>query len=206
MRGATAGLKGGALMSTRDEQYRAYVEARRGELLRTAVLLTAGDQWAAEDLVQTALTRLYVAWSRVRADSLDAYVRRCLLNALIDHRRLAATRHEQTRSELPETAVSDSQRIDMQSAVFAALGGLPPRMRAAVVMRHVVDLSVEETAEALGCRRGTVKSQTARGLDQLRTALRAEGVDVDPVPARSVSRRGRPSLGVRSGNDVPSNS
>jgi RNA polymerase sigma-70 factor (sigma-E family) len=206
MRGVTAGLKGGALMSTRDEQYRAFVEARRGELLRTAVLLTAGDQWAAEDLVQTALTRLYVAWSRVRADSLDAYVRRCLLNSLIDHRRLAATRHEQTRSELPETAVSDLQAIDMRSAVFGALGGLPPRMRAAVVMRHVLDLSVEETAEALGCRRGTVKSQTARGLDRLRAALQAEGVAVDPAPAPSALRRRRPSLGVRSGNDVPSNS
>jgi RNA polymerase sigma-70 factor (sigma-E family) len=193
-------------MSTSDEQYRAYVEARRGELLRMAILLTAGDQWAAEDLVQTALTRLYVAWSRVRADSLDAYVRRSLLNALIDHRRLAATRREQTRADLPETAMHDSQGIDMRSAVFGALGGLPPRMRAAVVMRHLLDLSVEETAEALGCRRGTVKSQTARGLDRLRVALQAEGIVVDPAPSPSVSRRGRPSLGVGRGNDVPSNS
>jgi RNA polymerase sigma-70 factor (sigma-E family) len=189
-----------------DEQYRAYVEARRGELLRTAVLLAAGDRWMAEDLVQTALTRLYVVWTRVRADSVDAYARRCLLNALIDHRRLAATHREHTRAELPETAVSDPSRIDVQSAVFGALGRLPPRMRAAVVMRHLLDLSVEETAAALRCRRGTVKSQTARGLDQLRAALQAEGIAVDSdEPSLPVASQRRPSLGVRPANDVPTN-
>jgi RNA polymerase sigma-70 factor (sigma-E family) len=193
-------------MRATDEQYRAYVEARRGDLVRTAIFLAAGDQWAAEDLVQTALTRLYVAWPRVRAESVDAYARRCLLNALIDHRRLAVTHREQTRAELPEVAVSDSQGIDMRSAVFGALGRLPPRMRAAVVMRHLLDLSVEETAEALRCRRGTVKSQTARGLDQLRVALQAEGIAVDNDPSPPVSRPHRSSLGVRTGNDVPSNS
>jgi RNA polymerase sigma-70 factor (sigma-E family) len=191
---------------TTDEQYRAYVSARRGDLLRTAVFLAAGDQWAAEDLVQTALTRLYVAWPRVRAESVDAYARRCLLNALIDHRRLAATHREQTRADLPETAVSDSQGIDMQSAVFGALGRLPPRMRAAVVMRHLLDLSVEETAEALRCRRGTVKSQTARGLDQLRVALQAEGITVKSSLSPPALRPHRSSLGVRPGNDIPSNS
>src|SRR6185312_15063164 len=98
---------------------------RLGDLLRTAVLLTAGDRWAAEDLVQTALTRLYVAWARVRPDAVDAYARRCLLNALIDHRRLAGTRREQTRGELPETPVDDRRPIDLRSAVFGALAQLP---------------------------------------------------------------------------------
>ena len=173
----------------RDDEFRAWVEARRGDLLRTAVLLTAGDRWAAEDLVQTALTRLYVAWPRVRPDAVDAYARRCLLNVLIDHRRLAGTRREQTRSELPETPVDDRRPIDLRSAVFGALAQLPPRMRAAVVMRHLLDFSVEETAEALRCRQGTVKSQTARALDQLRAALEADGIVVDPgvTPMASAS-------------------
>jgi RNA polymerase sigma-70 factor (sigma-E family) len=167
-------------MATDDEQFRAWVEDHRGDLLRTAILLAAGDRWAAEDLVQTTLMRLYVAWPRVRADTVEAYARRSLLNALIDHRRLDATRRELSRVELPETAVSDPSPIDTRSAVFDALAQLPVRMRAAVVMRHLLDLSVEETAEALRCRQGTVKSQTARGLDQLRTALEANGIALDP--------------------------
>jgi len=155
----------------RDEQFRAFVERRRGDLVRTAILLTAGDRWAAEDLVQTALVSLYVAWPRVRPDAAEAYARRCLLNALIDHRRSAFARRERARAELPEPAGIDPDALDLQSTVFRALGRLPPRMRAAVVLRHLLDLSVEETAAALRCSTGTVKSQTARGLDQLRAVL-----------------------------------
>ncbi len=66
--------------------------------------------------------------------------------------------------------------------MFRALADLPTRMRAAVVMRHLLGLTVEETADALDCRVGTVKSQTARGLDQLRAALGSRGVTVDPLP------------------------
>jgi len=170
----------------RDEPFRSYVEARRGHLVRTAVLLAAGDRWAAEDLVQTALVSLYLAWPRVRPDAIEAYARRCLINALIDHRRSAFARRERVHAELPEHAGpdpheldgADAAPIDMRSAVFRALGRLPPRMRAAVVLRHLLDLSVEDTATALRCSPGTVKSQTARGLDQLRTAL-----SDDQIPA-----------------------
>lgn len=179
-----------------EEAYRAYVEAHRGELLRTAIFLAAGDRWAAEDLVQTALTRLYVAWSRVRAETVDAYVRRCLLNALIDHRRLASGRRERPSASVPETSTADPERIDTESAVFRALAELPPRMRAAVVMRHLLDLTVEETADALGCRRGTVKSQTARGLDQLRVALQVDGVTVDPGTSPPLGPVTRAAVGV----------
>jgi RNA polymerase sigma-70 factor (sigma-E family) len=170
-------------MTATDDEFRAYVETRRGGLMRTAVMLAAGDRWAAEDLVQTALTRLYVAWPRVQPGSVDAYARRCLTNALIDHRRLASTRREDPRQEVPEVPGSDPPSIELRSVVFAALRRLSPRMRAAVVMRHLLGLTVEETAAALDCRTGTVKSQTARGLDQLRTALLSDGVAVDPVRA-----------------------
>jgi RNA polymerase sigma-70 factor (sigma-E family) len=194
-------------MATDDEQFRAWVEDHRGDLLRTAIFLAAGDRWAAEDLVQTTLMRLYVAWSRVRADTVEAYARRCLLNALIDHRRLDATRRELPRVELPETAVSDPSPIDTRSAVFDALAQLPVRMRAAVVMRHLLDLSVEETAEALRCRQGTVKSQTARGLDQLRAALEANGIALDPGsgPVTDVSGALRPAQ-PSAHTHLPSNS
>ncbi|HTU28741.1 MAG TPA: SigE family RNA polymerase sigma factor [Solirubrobacteraceae bacterium] len=179
----------GAKRETRDEAFRAFVESRRGDLMRTAIFLAAGDRWAAEDLVQTALVSLYVAWPRVRPDAVDAYARRCLLNALIDHRRSAFARRERAHAELPELDGLDTDGIDMQSSVFRALGRLPPRMRAAVVLRHLLDLSVDETAAALRCSSGTVKSQTARGLDQLRAALANDQLlgdpgRVSPTPAR----------------------
>jgi RNA polymerase sigma-70 factor (sigma-E family) len=161
---------------TRDEQFRQYVHSKRGKLLRTATFLASGDGHAAEDLVQTALMRLYVAWPRVRPDTVDAYARRSMLNALIDNRRRPFARHEDSHAELPEVAVHDQLpseplSIDAETAVFAALADLPPRMRAAVVLRHLCELSVTETADALNCSEGTVKSQTARGLAHLRERL-----------------------------------
>lgn len=156
----------------RDEEFRRYVSTSRGRLLRTATFLTSGDRHAAEDLVQTALMRLYVAWPRVRDETVDAYARKAMLNALIDNRRRPAVRFEHSRSQLPEVAVNDQPPFSAtESAVFAALAELPPRMRAAVVLRHLLELSVSETADALNCSEGTVKSQTARGLTQLREAL-----------------------------------
>jgi RNA polymerase sigma-70 factor (sigma-E family) len=155
----------------RDEQFRTYVIASRGQLLRTATFLSAGDRHAAEDLVQTALMRLYVAWPRVRSETIDAYARKSLLNALIDNRRRPFARFERTHAEVPEVAVEDPPPTDTESAVFAALAALPPRMRAAVVLRHLCQLSVGETADTLNCSEGTVKSQTARALTQLRNAL-----------------------------------
>jgi len=172
----------------RDEQFRGYVVSSRGKLLRTATFLTSGDAHAAEDLVQTALMRLYVAWPRVRAETVDAYARKSLLNALIDNRRRPFARHEHSHAELPEVAIADSGfgdgPTDTETAVFAALAALPPRMRAAVVLRHLCDPSVSETADALNCSEGTVKSQTARGLDHLRTTLsrRLAAADLPVTP------------------------
>lgn len=192
-------------MTERDERYRQYVEEHRGHLVRTAVFLAAGDRWAAEDLVQTALTRLYVAWARVKPEAIDAYARRCLLNAYIDHRRLSATTREQSSPEVPESTATVLESLDLQSAVFQALGALPVRMRAAVVMRHLLDLSVEETAAALGCRRGTVKSQTARGLDQLRVALLAQGLDVEDEPQAMATHSPRRMLSMRPVDEIQTN-
>jgi RNA polymerase sigma-70 factor (sigma-E family) len=180
-------------LATRDEAFRAYVLASRGRLLRTAVFLASGDRHAAEDLVQTALMRLYVAWPRVRPDTVDAYARKSLLNALIDDRRRAFSRRERSHSELPEVAVSDEPTAGSNAAVFHALAALPPRMRAAVVLRHLEQLSVVETAAALDCTEGTVKSQTARALTQLRALLTESGVSLPPPVAPSDYLTGHPS-------------
>ncbi len=141
-------------------------------MLRTAVLLAAGDSHLAEDLVQATLTRLYVGWAAFeRAANPDAYIRRALVNALIDERRRVWRRREQTVAELPDQAAADVAGNPAGQAVRQALRELPPRMRAAVVFRYFYDLDVAATADALKCSEGTVKSQTARGLDRLRAAL-----------------------------------
>jgi RNA polymerase sigma-70 factor (sigma-E family) len=159
------------MTTSRDEQFRAYVLGSRGQLVRTATFLASGDRFTAEDLVQTALMRLYVAWPRDRPETVDAYARKALLNALIDIRRRPFSRLERAHAQVPEVVVEDVAPTDTEAAVFRALGDLPPRMRAAVVLRHLLELSVAETANALNCSEGTVKSQTARALTQLRAAL-----------------------------------
>lgn len=155
--------------TAREEEFEAYVRRRRGPLLRSATLLTAGDTYLAEDLVQTTLVRLYLAWPRARRTNLDAYARRALVNNLIDEKRRPFARRERL-VERPPDGIAPA-KADVPDAVLAALAALPPGMRAAVVLRHVEGLSVEETAAAIGSSPGSVKSQTARGLDKLRAAL-----------------------------------
>jgi RNA polymerase sigma factor (sigma-70 family) len=101
----------------------------------------------------------------------DSYARRVLVNALIDERRGAFHRYERAWAEPPDVARPETENDELSGDILWALGQLAPRMRAAVVLRHVDGLSTEETAHALRCRPGTVKSQTARGLERLRALL-----------------------------------
>jgi RNA polymerase sigma-70 factor (sigma-E family) len=157
----------------RDEQFRRFVLAQRAQMLRTATLLTAGDTHLAEDLVQSALTKLYVSWPEFRrSKNCGGYVYRCLVNVLTDEWRRPWRRRERSMAELPDIARTHTDSGDpLVDDLRRALRELPPRMRAAVVFRYFRDLDVAETAEALGCSTGTVKSQTARALDRLRAAL-----------------------------------
>jgi RNA polymerase sigma-70 factor (sigma-E family) len=162
--------------SSRDEEFSGFVRACRVDLLRSACLLTAGDTHLAEDLVQTALARLYVAWPRVRRNGTQfGYVWRIIVNAHIDEVRRASRRRERNVPEPPDVLAPlppDSFHLGIDgSDVRAALAELPPGMRAAVVLRHWLDLSVEQTAELLNCSEGTVKSQTAKGAARLRELL-----------------------------------
>jgi RNA polymerase sigma-70 factor (sigma-E family) len=140
-------------------------------------MLTAGDRFLAEDVVQTALARVYVAWPRIRERaSTEAYTRRAIISAFLDETRRPWWRREKVTDELPETAVFGDAFGDIDGqldggAVRRALAELPPRMRAVIVLRHELDLSIEETASALGCAKGTVKSMNSKALDRLRTAL-----------------------------------
>ncbi|MEV6350915.1 SigE family RNA polymerase sigma factor [Actinoplanes sp. NPDC051851] len=162
------------MRSERDEQFHRFVSARRSGLVRTATLLTAGDGHLAEDLVQSALTKLYVAWPAYqRAENKDGYLRRTLVNALIDERRRWWRRREQSMADVPDLVAAETGTSpgELTDGLRVALKELPPRMRAALVFRYFYDLDVADTADALGCSEGTVKSQTARALDKLRVVL-----------------------------------
>ena len=156
--------------SERDREFSAFVSAQRAVLVRLAALLLTGDRATAEDVVQTALTRLYVTWPKVRPDTLNAYARRSVVNAVIDDRRKLFRRRERSQAELPDVTTVKSRDVD-QTAVIALLSTLPARMRAAVVLRYIEGLSAAETADALGCSEGTVRSQSARGLERLRAVF-----------------------------------
>jgi RNA polymerase sigma-70 factor (sigma-E family) len=154
----------------RDEEFRQYVLHRRAQLLRTATLLGAGDRHLGEDLVQITLTRLYVAWPRVRPQTRDAYVHRALVNAAIDE-----GRRRKRRPEIPTLTLPDRPAPELPDSIDGplreALRALPSRMRAAVVLVHWLDLDADAAAAALGCRAGTVKSQASRGVAKLRVLL-----------------------------------
>jgi RNA polymerase sigma-70 factor (sigma-E family) len=151
-------------------QFHDFVQARWSKLVRTAYLLT-GDHGEAEDLVQTALSKAFVAWRRVQSsDSPDAYVRRILVNAnAARFRRKRVTQVFGVAIPEPRTAADATTRqVEQRDALMRALARLPVRQRAAVVLRYWDDLPEADVARALGCSAGTVKSQASKGLAKLR--------------------------------------
>jgi RNA polymerase sigma-70 factor (sigma-E family) len=155
----------------RDEEFVQYVAAYRGGLMRTAKLLTAGDDAGAEDLVQATLTSLYLSWSRVaHADNPAAYGHASLTNAFLKEQRRAHRRREVVTDQALER-VADAADVETSSVVLDALKQLAPRQRAVVVLRHFLDYDVAATAQLLGCAPGTVKSQNAKALTRLRDLL-----------------------------------
>jgi RNA polymerase sigma-70 factor (sigma-E family) len=160
--------------TSRDDGFTAYVAGRRAHLYRTAYLL-CGDPHRAEDIVQTALAKLYVAWSRaVKADSVDAYVRRVIINSHLDEHRRPWRRESPVEDERLDRAAPTGVSPEDSDALWAALRKLGPKQRRVVVLRHYWGLSVEETAADLGVSPGTVKSQTSAALEKLRTTLMAD--------------------------------
>ena len=148
----------------------AYVAARGSDLLRTAWLLT-GDHQRAEDLVQTALGKVWPHWSRItRAGSghYDAYVRRVMMTTYFAWWR-RRWNGEYPTAVLPERAEPRREDLaELRQDLLRALAQLPKGQRAVVVLRYFDDLSEAQTAEQLDCSLGTVKSQTARAMAALR--------------------------------------
>lgn len=153
-----------------------YVQARQQGLIRFAYLL-AGDHHTAEDLVQTALAKTFLTWGRLRdRGAVDAYVRRIIVNENTSLWRRAWRRNERSSENLPETAARGAD-VERDDAMWRAVQSLPTKQRAAVVLRYYEDLSEAETARILNCSLGNVKSQTSRGIAQLRASL-AENPDL----------------------------
>jgi RNA polymerase sigma-70 factor (sigma-E family) len=151
----------------RDAEFAAYMTARQPSLLRTAYLLT-GDSHTAEDLVQTALAKLYLSWDKVeQRGSVDGYVRRILVNENNSLWRRPWKKRETTTETLPERPAAQAAGHDPD--LWRLVQSLPRKQRAAVVLRYYEELSEAETAEVLGVSVGTVKSQTSRALAALRT-------------------------------------
>jgi RNA polymerase sigma-70 factor (sigma-E family) len=156
----------------RDTEFLEFVVAHRGRMLRTARLLAGGDQHWAEDVVQTALTKLYVHWGKVRSSEGPVrYADRILVNAFIDERRRLWRQRETSTAEFADADPSPGPDQADRLTLLAALAELPRRQRAVVVLRYFRDLSVSTVAELMGCSEGTVKSQTARGLQTLRNLI-----------------------------------
>jgi RNA polymerase sigma-70 factor (sigma-E family) len=156
----------------RDEEgFRSFVEANGATLLHAARLLT-GDHHRGEDLVQTALIKVYMKWGRI--DAPLPYARRALVNAHIDQtrRRWWGERPTETLPEIvdgnPDRGTSASDSRDQLRRILA---GLAPKERAVIVLRYYCDLSEQETAATLGMPVGTVKSTCSRALARLRVEV-----------------------------------
>lgn len=159
-------------------EFEAWMAARQHKLLRTAYLLT-GDVHAAEDLTQTALAKVYLAWDRVSAaQNVDAYARKILVNEHTSMwRRMWRHREVVTDTSAYDVPVSSPEYDGVGAALWEAVCSLPDRQRAVVVLRYYEQLSEKETADALGVSLGTIKSQSSRALDTLRTRLGANPDD-----------------------------
>jgi RNA polymerase sigma-70 factor (sigma-E family) len=164
----------GARANARDDEFTAYLHARQPALLRTAYLLT-GDLHQAEDVLQTSLAKLYLAWDRVQdRESVDAYVRRIMINENNSLWRRGWKRREHATDVLPEgPPVRDTYDEGASAALWDVVQTLPRKARAVVVLRYYEQLTEAETADVLGISVGTVKSQASRALAALRERMPA---------------------------------
>jgi RNA polymerase sigma-70 factor (sigma-E family) len=169
-----------AVHERHEAAFREFVAARSARLFRTALLMV-GDYQLAQDLVQEALVKTYVAWPRLRdVGNAEAYTRRVIVTTSMSWRRRRSFQ-ERPAENLPEGAVADvADLIAADADLWAELHALPARQRAAVVLRYCQDLSEAQTAELMGCSVGSVKRHASRGLAKLRDRMGAQ-LDL-PVP------------------------
>jgi len=195
-----------------EAEFREFVATRWTALLRTAYLLT-GDHDRAEDLVQSALVRVHRHWPKLLAKddrsqwrTPEAYVRKTMVNLNTDWWRRLGSRERPSGilpgGDRPSSADAYAE-MEIREDLWTELRALPPKMRAALVLRYFEDLSEAETAEILGCSIGTVKSQCSRGLARLNKAMSATppsttGPTVSPTTPQIPRQAAAPRTQVRS--------
>ncbi|MFD9737784.1 SigE family RNA polymerase sigma factor [Umezawaea sp. NPDC059074] len=156
------------------QDFEEFVVLRSQSLLRTAYLLCGGDRGAAEDLLQDVLEKMFVRWRRIKGPA-EPYARAALANASANRWRRRSRKPEADWEQAGTPSVGGHEdAVVAQDAVLRALAELPPKMRAVLVLRFFDDQTEAQTAAALGCGTGTVKSQTSRGLARMRELLQVE--------------------------------
>ncbi|MBR7833042.1 SigE family RNA polymerase sigma factor [Actinospica durhamensis] len=154
-----------------DGDFVEYMAAHALWLRRVAYLLCQ-DWDQADDLAQTAMTKLYAHWPRARkVENLDGYLRTILVNTFLSETRRPWWKRIVSSEQAAEDVAAEMPDLDASLDVRDALAALPPRQHATLVLRFYCDLTVEQTAVELGCSQGTVKSNTSRGLASLRVLL-----------------------------------
>lgn len=166
-----------------EQQFTAFVRQRTPALIRTAYALCV-NQHDAEDLVQNALAKTSLRWSRIHGDP-EHYVRRAMYRDFVSAWRWRRTRPEVSVGEIPQRARSGDHGDETVTRLTlrADLRSLPPRQRAVIVLRYLEDMSERDVAEVLGCSTGTVASQASRALARLRAGYRTGG-DSHGTPMR----------------------
>ncbi len=167
-------MRGGR--EAKDAEFLELVSSRTGHLYRSACLLTSGDTHYAEDLVQEALSRMYVLWRRSaftggrnRIENPAAYTHTVMVRTFIAQQRRRSSGERPTET-LPEREGHDADS-SLRLTLLDALGRMSAKDRAVLVLRYWEDRSVEETAEVLRLSSGAVRTRTTRALARLRTLL-----------------------------------
>lgn len=181
-------------MVRRDTSEFAEFVAARSTALHRAAYLMVGDVSLAQDLVQEALTKTYVAWPRLRdKGNAEAYTRKAITTTAISWFRRKRWSHERPVEQLPDPgAPGHAESVTQSQWLWTALQQLPVRQRTAIVLRYYEDLTEAQTAEAMGCAVGTVKSQVFAGISKLREQLGDDpdgwGPDLLPLTEMMVNR------------------
>lgn len=171
--------RGLAAMLRHDRDFSEFFHTTWPRLYRTALGI-AGDPGLAEDSLQSAFAKAYASWGRISsADRPEAYVRRMVVNEVIDARRGGWWKRERPHEDVRPASLPDAgSQVVEHLTLWDAVRSLPVRQRAVIVLRYYEDLTEVQIAEALGCSTGTVKSQAAAALGNLR---RRSGLDLSDV-------------------------
>lgn len=182
------------VVGDKEAEFAGFMARSAPALARTAWLL-CGDTHQAEELVQQALIKTYLAWPKARQGEPLAYARRVLANLRIDRWRRRRREVLMASDTLPDRTDGGQSPADQHAErdrLTRALLQLPVKQRRIVVLRHLEGLTEREVAEAVGVSVGTVKSTASRGIGRLREVLQAQDT-WDDAPSAGTTTTSTPT-------------